>query len=203
MSRRSPPLRQPSTRSAAGPRLNVERFELLNGLVVLLSENHATPSVAIKAVVASGSRYEADDKAGLASLVGDMIDEGTTTRDTQQIAEAVESAGGKLGSYGDYEGSGVVSMFLSKDIALGLEITADLLINANFPEDKVRQQIDRRLAQLKSRLDVPRTLASDVFNEIVFRGTPQHRPAVGFDATVANLTRGDMVEYYRGFYSPS
>jgi zinc protease len=94
-------------------------------------------------------------------------------------------------------------MFLSKDLPLGLEIAADLLMNATFPEEKVRQQRDRRLAQLKSRLDVPRTLCSDVFNDIVFRGTPQHRPAVGLEATVRELTRDDMVAFYRRFYAPN
>lgn len=196
-------MQQPSTQAATGPRLDVERLELPNGLVVLLSENHATPSVAFKAVVAAGSRYETDEQAGLASLVGEMIDEGTTTRNARQIAETVEAVGGKLGTYGDYQESGVAAMFLSKDLALGLEIAADLLMNATFPEEKVQQQRDRRLAQLKSRLDVPRTLASDVFNDIVFRGMPQHRPAVGLEATVRNLTRDDMVGFYRRFYAPN
>lgn len=192
-----------STQSATRPRLDVERLELANGLVVLLSENHATPAVAIKAVVAAGSRYETDEQAGLASLVGEMIDEGTTTRSARQIAETIEAVGGKLGTYGDYQESGVVAMFLSQDIGLGLEITADLLMNATFPEDKVQQQRARRLAQLKSRLDVPRTLASDIFNDIVFSGTPQHRPAVGHEATVKNLTRDDMAAFYHRFYAPN
>jgi zinc protease len=196
-------VQQPSTQAASRPRLDVERLELPNGLVVLLSENHATPSVAFKAVVAAGSRYETDERAGLASLVGEMIDEGTTTRSARQIAETVEAVGGKLGTYGDYQESGVAAMFLSKDLPLGLEIAADLLMNATFPEEKVQQQRDRRLAQLKSRLDVPRTLASDLFNDIVFRGTPQHRPAVGLEATVRDLTRDDMLAFYRRFYAPN
>lgn len=196
-------MQQPSTQTATRPHLDVERLELPNGLVVLLSENRATPSVAFKAVVAAGSRYETDEQAGLASLVGEMIDEGTATRNAQQIAETIEAVGGKLATYGDYQESGVAAMFLAKDLALGLEITADLLMNATFPEDKVQQQRDRRLAQLKSRLDVPRTLASDLFNDIVFRGTPQHRPAVGLDATVRTLTRDDMAAFYHRFYAPN
>ena len=86
------PSTQASTPAATRPRIEVERLELPNGLVVLLSENHATPSVAFKAVVAAGSRYESDEQAGLASLVGEMIDEGTATRSAQQIAS------GKVGS---------------------------------------------------------------------------------------------------------
>jgi zinc protease len=188
---------------SARPRLDVERLELPNGLVLLLSENHTTPSVSIKAVVRAGSRFESDEKAGLASLLGELLDEGTATRTSQQIAEAVESVGGRIGTFGDYQSSGAVAIFLSKDIPLALDVIADVLMNASFPEDKVRQQIERRLAQIKGRLDVPRTQASDLFNEIVFKGTPQHRPAIGYEKTVGKLTRDDVLEFYRRYYVPN
>src|SRR5215208_3506259 len=171
------------------PRLSVERLELPNGLVLLISENHSTPSMAIRAVVRAGSRFEPDEKAGLASIVGELLDEGTVTRTSQQIAETIESVGGKIATFGEYQSSGLVSVFLSKDFLLGLNIVNDILTNANFPEDKFQQTIGRRIAQIKSRLDVPRTQASDLFNETIFKGTPQHRPAIGYAETVQGLTR--------------
>ncbi len=51
-------------KQSTGPKLDVERIELANGLVLLLSENHSTPSVSIKTVVRAGSRYEPDEKVG-------------------------------------------------------------------------------------------------------------------------------------------
>jgi zinc protease len=191
--------RSPRTR----PRLDVERLVLANGMVVLLSENHTTASVSINAIVQAGSRFEPDAKAGLASLVGELIDEGTTTRTSDEIAEAVEAVGGRLITVGDYQASGVRAAFLSADILLGLEITADVLMNATFPEDKVRLHIERRAAQIKSRLDVPRVLASDAFNEEVFKGHPLHRPPVGYEQTVRSLTRADMADFYRRYYVPN
>jgi zinc protease len=65
---------------AARVKLAVERVELPNGLILLLSENHTTPSVSINAVVQAGSRYESDERAGLASLTGELLDEGTRTQ---------------------------------------------------------------------------------------------------------------------------
>jgi zinc protease len=184
------------------PKLDVERVELPNGLVLLLSENHSIPSVSINALVRAGSRFEADEKAGLASLVGALLDAGTVSRTSQQIAEAIEAAGGQLGTFGDYQSSGAVVRLLSKDAGLGLDVASDLLMNATFPEDKVRQDIDRRVAQIKARLDVPRTQASDVFNEIVFEGSPQHRPPIGYEETVITLTRADVEGFYRRYYVP-
>ncbi len=185
------------------PQIDGERLELANGLTLLLSENHSTPSVAIFAVVLTGSRFEPDDKAGLASLVGELMDEGTTTRSSQQIAEACESVGARFRTYGNYQTSGAQASLLSKDLPLALEITADVLMNATFPEDQIQLHVSRRLAQIKSRLDVPRTQASDVFNEIVFAGHPQHKPAIGYQETVRKIGRDDLLNFYRRYFVPN
>lgn len=193
---------QLSQKRIASPKLDVERHELANGMVLLLCENHSTPSVSINAVLTVGSRFEADAKAGLASLTGALLDSGTVKRNSQQIAEAIEAAGGHLGSFGDYQLSGVAVTLLSRDIGLGLEVGSDILLHAIFPEDKARQEIERRVAQIRARLDEPRIKASDVFNEIVFEGSPQHRPAIGYEHTVENLTRSDVEDFFRRFYAP-
>jgi zinc protease len=183
--------------------LSVERIELSNGLILLLSEDHSTPSISINAIVQAGSRYESDEKAGLASFVGETIDEGTRARTSQQIAEEIEAAGARLSTFGDYQMSGAHTTVLSKDFSTGLDIVADVLMNATFPEDQVARQKERRIAQIKSRLDVPRTLASDEFNEIIFRGAPRHRPPVGYESSVEKLTRDDAADFYQRFFVPN
>lgn len=193
---------QLSQKRAAGPKLDVERVELPNGLVVLLSENRSVPSVSINAIVGAGSRFEADEKAGLASLVGELLDSGTTTRSSQQIAETIEAVGGQLATFGDYQSSGVVVTLLSQDAALGLLVASDVLMNSVFPGAKVQQYVDRRVAQIKARLDVPRTQASDLFNEIIFEGTPLHRPPIGYEGSVMTITRADAQSFYRRYYTP-
>lgn len=193
---------QHSQKLGTRTKLDVERVELSNGLVLLLSEDHSVPAVSINAIVVTGSRFESDDKAGLGSLVGELLDAGTTTRNSKQIAETIEETGGQLATFGDYQSSGVVVMLLSQDVALGLEVASDLLINPAFPEDKVQQCVERRVAQIKARLDIPRTLASDTFNEIVFEGAPLHRPPLGYEQTVKSLTQSDVLNFYRRYYKP-
>lgn len=188
---------------ATQPRLDVERIQLPSGLVLLAAENHSVPSVSINAITLAGSRFEDDEKAGLASLAGEQIAEGTASRTSQQIAETVESVGGRLATFGQYETSGASLSLLSKDISLGIEIASDVMMNAVFPEDKVIQHRERRIAQLRSRLDVPRTQASDEFNEIVFKGTPRHRPPVGYEKTVNNITRDDIIGFHQRYYAPN
>jgi zinc protease len=185
-----------------GIALEVERSRLANGLVLLISENHSVPSLSINAVLMAGSRWESDHQAGLASLVGEMLDEGTPSRTSQQIAQEVEAVGGHLSTFGDYQSSGAQATMLAGDFDTGLDILSDILMNATFPEAQVKKHIERRAAQIRSRLDVPRTQASDLFNEIVFKGTPRHRPPVGYEESVTKLSQRDLLDFHRRFYVP-
>jgi len=183
--------------------LDVERIVLPNGLILLLSENHRIPAVSINAIVKAGSRYESDDQAGLASFVGEMLSEGTHSRTSQQIALAIESVGGIFITAGGYNQSGVSATALSKDFDLALTLTADVLMNAGFPDDRVKQQIDKRIAQIRSRRDEPQNLGLDHFNELIARGHPRHRPEIGYEETIARLSRQELMDFYRRFYIPN
>ena len=185
------------------PTLDIERVVLPNGIILLLGENHTIPAISINAVVGTGARYESDDKTGLASLLGDMLDEGTTTKTAQQLAEMIEQVGGHLQTFGGYGQSGASVTVLSPDLDLGLELVADVLINSIIPADRFEQQRDRRLAQIKSRNDDPRVVASDSFNEIVYKGHPAHKPRVGYEHTIAALTQEDLVNFYRHYFIPN
>jgi zinc protease len=193
---------QAATRPAA-PAVQVEMSLLENGLTLLVSEDHSISSVAVHAAVQAGSRYEDDARAGLASLVVELLDEGTSTRSADEISEAIESVGARLATGADYEMGHVKAAMLSRDFPSLIEIISDVLINPSFPEDKVKLYVARRTAQIKSRLDQPRTRASDVFNELVFSGTPQHRPPIGYEATVAGLTRDRISEFHKRYYVPN
>ncbi|HEX4588710.1 MAG TPA: insulinase family protein, partial [Gemmataceae bacterium] len=72
------------------------RVVLPNGLTLLLLEDHRLPIVAARAFVKETRVTEPADKAGVASLVGNLLDEGTKSKTGQQIAAAIEDVGGSL-----------------------------------------------------------------------------------------------------------
>jgi len=187
----------------SAPTLNIERIELPNGLVVLLSENHAIPAVSINAVVKTGERFVTDEMAGLGSLAGELLDDGTASLTAQQIASAIESTGGALVTAGGYATTGVSVTLLSSDLELGLQLTADLLRHPTFPEDRVALAISKRLAEIQAKQDEPRIVAAEAFNETVFAGTPQHRPLIGYEERLAKITRADLLAYHQRFFAPN
>ncbi|QUV95939.1 pitrilysin family protein [Chloracidobacterium aggregatum] len=181
----------------------VHRVVLPNGCVALLAEQSALPAVALYAIVAYGSRYESEDQAGLASLLGDMLDEGTAQHTAQDIALAIEATGARLNTFGGYARSGLGLTALRDDFPQLLTIAADLLRHSRFPEDRFTPCQARRLAQLRSRADDARTVASDAFDALVYPGHPAGRPIVGYETTVSQLTVDDLRTAYARFFVPN
>src|SRR5262245_7101555 len=108
--------------------LTVHTHELTNGLKVLLVENPSLPAVSMTASVLVGARYDLESKAGLAIMASRLLDEGTENRTSLEIAEAIESVGGAIETDGSFERIIATAGVLNKDVDLGLELLADLLI---------------------------------------------------------------------------
>jgi zinc protease len=186
-----------------GRSFEVHSRVLSNGLTVLIVENPTIPAVAINASVLAGARHEPEEKAGLAIMASRLLDEGTKTRTSLDIAEAIESAGGHLEADGSFERIVVGSTVLKQDVDLGLELVADLLINPIFPEEYIAKEKTRTLAEIASAKDRPQVIAGWALNELVYQTHPLHRPSHGYPETVERITRTDLIEFHKRFFVPN
>ena len=174
-----------------------------NGLKVLLVENPSIPTVSLNASVLTGARYDPETKAGLAIMVSRLLDEGTETRTSLEIADAIESVGGAIDADGSFERIVVSAGVLKKDIDLGLELLSDLAIRPVFPQEYVDKEKERTLAEIASAQDRPQVVAGWAFNELVYQNHPLHRPSHGYPATVERIDRNDLIEFHRQYFVPN
>jgi len=182
---------------------DVHSETLGNGLKVLLVENPAIPAIAINATVLTGARHEPEEKAGLAIMASNLLDEGTKTRSSFEIAEAIEATGGHLETDASFERSVAAATVLKQDMDLGLELVSDLLINPIFPEDYVAKEKSRTLAEIASAKDRPQVVAGWAFNELVYGTHPLHRPAQGYPGTIERISRDDLLGFHNRFFAPN
>jgi zinc protease len=182
---------------------DVHSQTLTNGLKVLLVENPAIPAIAINATVLTGARYEPEDKAGLAIMASNLLDEGTKTRSSFDIAEAIEATGGHLETDASFERIVAAATVLKQDVDLGLELVADLLINPIFPEDYVSKEKSRTLAEIASAKDRPQVVAGWALNELIYGAHPLHRPAQGYPETIERIARNDLLAFHEQFFAPN
>lgn len=189
-------------RPAAFQAAHITKRVLANGLTLLVCERHNTHTVSIEVSLLAGSRYETDPEAGLASLTGRLLTEGTASRSADEIALAIESMGGSLDSGSGTEGAVISASLLSRDIDLGLELCADVLLYPAFREERVVHEREKTISEIRSAKDRPRTVLDWRFNELIYRSHPLHRPSIGYEEEVAKIDRERIIEFHRRLFVP-
>lgn len=176
---------------------------LPNGLRVLAVENPTVPAISIHLSILSGARNEPPERAGLAMFVSRLLDEGTTTRSSAEIAELIESVGGSIDVDGSFERIVIGSSVLREDTALALGLVADIAMNPVFPDDAVSRERERILAEIRSSLDRPQVVGTWALNELIYGAHPLHRPLAGYPDTVRQSSVQDLKQFHANYFRPN
>jgi zinc protease len=192
------------TGKAAKPTESKIRMETLpNGLRVLLKRDAHLPMVNIQAVVVAGSLADNAETAGRASLVGAMLDRGTTQHSARQIAEHFDSIGGNLSM-----GAGRFTVFgsattLKADFPGAAALFAECFTAATFPEDEFAKMQQLSLGAIARRADNPQQELGELFFSSLPAATPYHVIQGGTAKSVKKLTAKDLREYHAKYFVPN
>src|ERR1700689_5911925 len=124
-----------STAQPAGSAVRIpphQRCTLANGVKLILIPRHDVPLIAFEAVLRGGARLDPDSRAGVASLVAELLTHGAGSRDAYAFADAVEGAGGSFDADAHSEAILVHGQFLARDRELLLGLLADALQRPRF-----------------------------------------------------------------------
>ena len=174
-----------------------------NGMTVLVLEQHFLPIVEVLALVKTGSAQDPPDKAGLANLVASLLDEGTATRTSKQLAEQIDFVGGSLEVRASEDFTTASARVIKKDIELGFTLLADILQHPAFPKaefERIRSQI---LGEMASDNDDPGHVAMKAFNQLVFHGHPYRWPLNGTEESLGKISHADVLNFYNREYVPT
>jgi zinc protease len=183
---------------AAGP--PTQRRTLENGTVLIVSEQHALPMVVIQILIDAGSRRDPPGKDGLANLTADLLTEGTSSRSASQINETTDFIGASLDTAADTDYATLSLTVLSAQLDTGLKLLTDIMLHPTFPEAEVARRREAALATIKENEDDPSAVAQRVFVASLFRGEPYGHLVIGTERAVQQLTRTDVVSFYRQYY---
>lgn len=173
-----------------------------NGMKVLMVENPATPAISMNLTVLTGARDDPEERAGTALMVSRLLEEGTASRTSLEIADAIESVGGVIDTDCAYDRMSIFMGVLARDIDLGLDLVADMIRNPRFVADSIENERDRTLAEIRSAMDRPQVVAGLAFNELVYGDHALHRPVHGYPETIVRIRREDLVAFHQSYVAP-
>jgi predicted Zn-dependent peptidase len=182
---------------------NVKVTTLPNGLRVAVDAMPEVESAALGIWVACGTRHESAELNGMAHMLEHMAFKGTRTRSARAIAEEIENVGGSLNAYTGREITAYHASVLKEDVALGVEMVADILRNSVFDPDELQRERGVILQEIGQALDTPDDLVFDLFQLTAFPGQPLGRPVLGTAETVEAIGRDDLFAFLARHYTAS
>ena len=180
----------------------VER-RLSNGMRVVLVEKRGLPVVTAALVAGGGAANDPDGRAGVGELTAGLLTQGTKTRSATEIARAIESLGGSIGSGAGWDSQSVTLTVGSAQVAPALGILADVARNPAFAEGEIDRLRTRTIDGVCVALTDPAQLSGLVADNAVFGPYSGYgHPASGTPSTLKAITRADVTAAYRGAWQP-
>jgi predicted Zn-dependent peptidase len=180
-----------------------ERHKLPNGMTLLLMERHELPLVSFHVIINAGPVADPAGQEGLASLTAALLRKGTKTRSANQFSAQLDFVGGEFNTNVAADYATISAQFMKKDLGTGLDLLADALLNATFPQEEVDKLIRQRVDGVKSAKDQALAVLPLYFNAYLYGTHPYARPAGGDEKSVPRITRDAIVKFYQARYSPA
>jgi zinc protease len=176
---------------------------LPNGLQIIAVLHHEQPVVSMRLLVRAGSVQDPPGKIGVANLMASLLDEGTTTRSAQQIADQIDFIGGALGTGSGEDLSFVNAIVMKDSFGLGLDLLTDVARHPAFAPAEIERQKERLASTLQVNRNDPDYVANAVFDRLVYGFHPYGLPSSGTPEALAAITRADLEAYHRSYFVPN
>ncbi|MCX6924309.1 MAG: pitrilysin family protein [Verrucomicrobia bacterium] len=181
----------------------VQKFELANGLRLLVKEDHRLPFVEIRTVFQGGVLAENTDNNGVTQLTGKLLLKGTARRSAEEISREIESVGGSIDSYGGNNSFGVNAEVMSDDFATGLDLLADVLLNPAFPAAALERERQIQLAGIQAQKDHLLQSASLAMRRALFGEEGYGMDALGSEVSVQKIQVAEARAFHDKYARPN
>ena len=182
--------------------MTVQTATLPNGFRIVTEHMPGLESAAIGIWVTAGGRHERPEQNGIAHFLEHMAFKGTETRSALQIAEAIEDVGGYINAYTSREVTAYYARVLRNDVALALDVVADILRNPVFDPKEIEVERHVILQEIGQAADTPDDIIFDWLQEKAYPDQPIGRTILGETARVSGFTKDDLATFVSEHYGP-
>ena len=189
-----------SVRKAFAP---IRRFELPNGLIGLVLEDHSAPIVSVQVWVGTGAIHEQQALgSGLCHYIEHMVFKGTPTRPVGTVARELTDAGAKFNAYTSHDRTVFFADLPVRAWRTGLDVLSDAVQHAAFPEAEWRREREVILREASMRRDNPDSVLFELLAHTAYQVHPYRVPVIGYDEVIAGVTRETLMAFFQQNYVP-
>lgn len=180
-------------------------FELKNGLTVILTEDDSLPLVSVVIVYNVGSMYDSPGKSGMATLMENLMFQGSRNIGQMQHISYLSRTGGEFNAETKADKTIFSQTVPSNQLALVLWLESDRMNSLSITEPKVQEAKSRLIEDIQALKDMdPFRRSSLYFDQLLYTESAYSYPVVGSNINdVRNVTLDDMSKFYSSYYTPA
>lgn len=185
----APPFQLSRNYSLARP----EIFQLSGGIKFFLFRDIQQDVVKLDLVFSAGKWFET--KPGVSHFMAQMLQKGTSTRNSFQVAEAIDSLGAHLEITPGFDIVSVSLFSLRKNLLAAFRIVTELLADPAFDENELRQMKDIFIQTLKVNNEKTNVVASKEIRKAIFGNNHPYGASIE-ENEAAKITKSDLQQFF-------
>ncbi|MGF1511770.1 MAG: M16 family metallopeptidase [Myxococcota bacterium] len=203
-----PPSQRAEDDIRRGPQIPYERYQLSNGLTVILHEDHRLPLVAVSVWYDVGALHEPPGRSGFAHLFEHMMFQGSAHVPEDQHFQILQEVGGSnANGTTSFDRTNYFETVPSNALETALWLESDrmgYLLEA-VTEESLQNQIEvvqnERRQSIENR---PYGLMSErLVQELFPRPHPYYGNVIGSPEDIAAAELSDVVDFFKTYYTPA
>ena len=182
--------------------MTISSTKLKNGLRVVTDHVATVESVAVGIWCDVGTRHEDLAHNGVAHMVEHMMFNGTQTRSSKDIVEAIESVGGQMNAFTSREMTAYYVHLLKEDLPLAMDVLSDMLQHPTFPDADLEKERGVIIQEIGMTNDTPDDLVFDLYQETAYPGQALGAPILGTASIIEGMAKDTLFDYVHRYYTP-
>ncbi len=184
---------------------DVERSTLSNGIQVVYAQRSTVPVVRLAVEFDAGHAADPKAKLGTQSLMLALLQEGTTSMSSVELAEAQERLGASIGTGASLDRTSVTISALTPNLAPSLALMSDIIRNPAFEPREVERLRTRQITGIASEMTQPMGIALRSLPPLIYGA--QHPYGIPFTGSgnpelLKTVTRDDLFAFHQAWIRP-
>jgi len=179
------------------------KTKLKNGLSVLLKEIHTAPLISSWIWYRVGSKDEPTGLTGISHWVEHMQFKGTPTFPSAILDKAISREGGMWNAFTYLDWTTFLETMPANKIDLALSLEADRMVNSVYAPEEVASERTVIISEREGSENEPLFQLDEAMQSAAFSVHPYHHEVIGDMADLHSITRDNLYEHYRTYYTPN
>lgn len=180
----------------------LHRFELANGLRILVLEDHRLPAIGMGLTLPRGIAVEAPGEAGVASFTAELMQRGAGDLDAFELADAVDSLGASLSVSAGWDSMGARVGGLARDREALFEVLVDVALRPQLTPAEAARVRAIQLSGIAQAGDDPGAVVAWTAFETLYPGLRLGLPRSGTVESVTSLDAAAAKAFHQRIFTP-